>query len=100
MALQYKTEGFVFKKEDIFEADRIFSVFTKDFGRIEVLGKAIRKIASKLRGGMAMFDLSEIEFIQGKNKKTLTDAISIKKFSNITKNPEKLLLVVKISEMC
>lgn len=99
MNLQYRTEGFVFKKEDRFEADRIFSVFTKDLGRIDVLGKAIRKIASKLRGGIDIFSLSEIEFIQGKNRKTLIDAVYINKFSDLAKNPPKLLLAAKISEV-
>ena len=44
MTVHYKTEGFVFKSVDRLEADRVFSVFTVDFGRIEVFGKSIRKI--------------------------------------------------------
>lgn len=99
MVAHYRTQGVVFKKEDRLEADRIFSVFTKDFGRVQVVGKAIRKINSKLRAGMGIFSLSEIEFIQGKNKKTLTDAISIKKFSGFASHPEKLLLAQKVSEV-
>jgi len=93
-----KTQGFVFKTEDMFEADRIFSVFTKDFGRIEVVGKSIRKIASKLRSGIPLFGLSEIEFIQGKNKKTLTDALTVEKFPEISQSPEKLMVAKTISE--
>lgn len=77
--MHYRTQGFVFKKEDINEADRFFSVYTKDFGKIEVRGKALRKINSKLRGGIDNFYFSEIEFIQGKNFKTLTDATVLEK---------------------
>ncbi len=99
MAIQYRTSGFVFKKEDRLEADRVFSVFTKDFGRIEVFGKAIRKINSKLRPGIEIFSLSEIEFIQGRNKKTLTDAILINKFSSFAGHPEKLLLAQRMSKI-
>lgn len=96
MVVRYRTKGFVFKKNNRLETDRLFSVFTEDFGRIEVLGRAIRKIASKLRGGIEIFSLSEIEFIQGKNYKTLTDAILTKKFNNIIKNPEKLEIANKV----
>ncbi len=99
MTIQYRTEGFVFKNEDRFEADRTFSVFTRDFGRVEVFGKAIRKIASKLRGGMEIFSFTELEFIQGKNKKTLVDAASKNRFNNLVKDPNKLLLAFKISEV-
>lgn len=99
MAVRYKTKAFVFKKNDRLEADRLFSVFTENFGKIEVLGRAIRKIASKLRGGVEIFSLSEIEFIQGKNYKTLTDAILIKKFDNITKNQKKIEIADKIIDV-
>lgn len=90
MALHYKTKGFVFKKEDRADADRVFSVFTRDFGRVEIFAKAIRKISSKLKGGIEIFSLSDLEFIQGKNRKTLTDAIFIQKPENIIKDPEKI----------
>ncbi len=99
MTLHYKTEGFVFKKEDRLEADRVFSVFTKDFGRIEIFGKSIRKIDSKLKSGIEIFSLSEIEFIQGKNKKTLTDTLFIERFKNIQESPEKFEIANKISNL-
>ncbi len=99
MTVHYKTQGFIFKKEDRVEADRIFSFFTKDFGRLEIFGKSIRKIASKLRGGVELFYVCDIEFIQGKHKKTLTDAVIIKKFSNIEKNPEKLEVAYRICDV-
>ena len=91
----YATRAFVFKKQDRAEADRVFSVFTRDFGKTEVFGKSIRAIASKLRGGMDIFYVSDIEFIQGKTKKTLTDAIALEKFSDIAKTPEKLEIAGK-----
>jgi len=99
MSVYYRTQGFIFKKKDILEADRVFSVFTYDFGRLEIFAKAIRKITSKLRGGIEIFSFSEIEFIQGKNRKTLTDTIAIEKFKNIMQNPEKLEISHKISDI-
>lgn len=98
MAVYYRTQGFVLKKEDVREADHLFSVYTEDFGKLEILGKAIRKIKSKLRAGTDLFYLSEIEFIQGKNYKTLTDAITINKFAEIRKNLDKLEIVSQITE--
>ena len=95
----YKTEGLVFRIQDQFEADRMFSVFTKDFGRLEILGRAIRKIDSKLRGGIDIFSLSRIEFIQGRNQKTLTDAVAQERFKNIYDSPEKLAIAYKVSNV-
>lgn len=97
MAVHYRTKGFVLKKEDLREADQVFTIFTKDFGKLRILGKAIRKIKSKLRAGIELFYLSEIEFIQGKTYKTLTDAIAIEKFKDIRQDLEKLKIANQIA---
>jgi DNA repair protein RecO (recombination protein O) len=99
MFLRYRTLGFVFKKEDRGEADQIFKIFTKDFGKIEVLGKGIRKISSKLRSQIDIFYLSEIEFIQGKIYKRLTDALLIEKFKNLRRSFKRLSIAYQISEV-
>jgi len=98
MAVHYRTQGFVLKKNDLREADQVFSIYTQDFGKLKILGKAIRKIKSKLRAGAGLFYLSEIEFIQGKTYKTLTDAIVIDKFKNTRKDLERLKIAYQIAE--
>jgi len=98
MNVRYRTQGLVLKIEDRGEADQNFIIYTKDFGKLKILGKAIRKIKSKLRAGINLFYLSEIEFIQGKTYKTLTDAILIKKFRNISNSLEKLKISSQIAE--
>ena len=98
MTVVYKTKGFVFKKEDKSEANRIFTIFTKDFGKINVLGRAIRKIHSKLRSGIDIFYLSEIEFVEGKHQKTLTDAVLLNKPSVTFKNGN-ILVAQRISSL-
>lgn len=89
MTPRYRTQGFVFKKEDRGEADRVFSVFTRDFGRVEIFAKSIRKMTSKLRGGIEIFSLSELSFVQGQHHKTLVDANKITVFDAIADSPQK-----------
>lgn len=99
MAVHYRTQGIFLKKSARAEADELFFIYTKDFGRLKILGRAIRKITSKLRAGAELFYLSEIEFIQGKAHKTLTDAILIDKFLNIRKDLAKLRVAYRIAEV-
>ena len=98
MFARYKTLGIILVDEDRKEADKLFTVFTKDFGKLKILGKGIRKIKSKLRAGTQPFYLSEIEFIQGKAYKTLTDAAMVKNFENLRKDLTKLKFACKIAE--
>lgn len=99
MFIHYRTQGFVLKKVDRGEADQILMVYTKDFGKLRILGKAIRKIKSKLRAGVSLFAQSEIEFIQGKTYKILTDAILIESFENIKKDLKRLKIASEIAEI-
>lgn len=97
MATHYRTQGFFIKKVDQGEANQLFTVYTEDFGKLKILGRAIRKIKSKLRGGAEVFYLSEIEFIQGKKRKTLTDAILLKKYPNIRSDIRKLAVAERVA---
>jgi DNA repair protein RecO (recombination protein O) len=99
MATYYQTKGFVLKKKNWFEADQILTIYTKDFGKLDILGKAIRKIKSKLRAGVELFCVLEIEFIQGRIGKTLTDAVVVKSFKDIRKNLEKAEIAQKINSI-
>lgn len=97
MAIHYRTIGLILRKTDRGEADQVLTVYTKDFGKLDISAKAIRKITSKLRSGADLFYFSEIEFIQGKKQKTLTDAIAIEKFDNTRKDLDKLKIASQIA---
>jgi len=98
MAIHYRTKGFILKKSNLREADQIFTVFTKDFGKIKILARAIRKIKSKLRSRADLFYLSELEFIQGKTYKTLTNVIALNKFKDIMNDLDRIENIQKIAD--
>lgn len=98
MFTHYGARGFILKACDKGEADQSFTVFSEEFGKLVILAKAARKMKSKLKGGLNLFSLSEIEFIQGKSRKTLTDAKPVKMFSNIRKDLGSLRVAFRISE--
>ncbi len=93
----YRTNGIVLGVVNKGEADQLLTVFTEEFGKIEVLGRAIRKIKSKLRGGIDLFYYSELEFICGKNYKTLTDAILIEKFGTSPESFEAISQFTRVA---
>ncbi len=97
MTVHYATKGFVFKKENRQEADRVFSVFAQDLGRIEIFAKAIRRIDAKLKGGIEIFSFSQLSFIQGQRQKTLTDAVFLEKFNTLPQSPEKMEVASRVA---
>ena len=99
MAIHYRTLGFIVKKDDFREADQLFTVYTQNAGKIKILGRAIRKIDAKLKGNFQLFNLVELEFIQGKNHKTLINALVISEFKQIKKDLKKMKAAYQIAEV-
>jgi DNA repair protein RecO (recombination protein O) len=98
MAVHYRTEGIVLATFNRGEADRTFTIYTKDFGKLEFWAVSERKITSKLRGGLEKLCWSEIEFINGKNKKTLTDSSLKERYHTIRANLQRLRTAIRIGE--
>lgn len=99
MKTHFRTKGIFLKENPHREADYFFTIYTKEYGIISVLGKSIRKINSKLRGGAQLFYLSEVEFIEGSNYKILIDSSSISRFKNILNDLNRLGVAYRISEV-
>ncbi len=96
MFTRYFTPSFVLSSRSKGEADREFTLFSKKFGRIEAVGKSIRKIDSKLRGGILPFSVSRVEFIQGRYYKIITHTETVCDFSQFKNNLYKLRAAYKI----
>lgn len=91
----YTTYGIIIKKKEIGESDKILSVFTEDFGRIEIFAKGTRKIKSKLRPHLNLFDFTRVSFITGREFFKLVDAEKIYSWKNLSKNKAKLEIISK-----
>lgn len=100
------TTGVVLARINYGEADRIVTILTNDHGKIRLLAKGVRKIKSRLAGGIELFSVNDITYIVGKGDLgTLISSRLQKNFGNIVKNIDRtmfaydvLKLVNKITE--
>ncbi len=98
MFTHYYTQGIVLAEISSGDADSIFVLYTKDFGKISVFGRSIRKSSAKLRAKMTLFSVIDISFVAGKSGNTLTDVETIDSFRSAKKNLAKLSLFYRIAE--
>jgi len=96
MFVRYRTEGVLINKRNQNDFDRLLTFYTKEFGKVSLFAKSIRKEESKLRSGVEPFSLVELEFIEGKIGKTLTDIKVVNPFKNINGNLERVSLAEKV----
>lgn len=89
----YTTKGIVLAEKPVHEADRIYTILTRDLGKIQAQAIGVRKNASKVRGNIEPFSLANISFVKGKNYWRLTSAEPIQKIPALPSiaNPFSLL---------
>jgi DNA repair protein RecO (recombination protein O) len=95
----YQTEGIILTKRDVGEADRIFSILTKDFGRIDAISQGVRYFKSKLRYNLDMFSYSRFGLVATKESWRVVDAEELKSWGFVRSNPQKLAVAFRISEL-
>ncbi|MFC1700932.1 DNA repair protein RecO [Patescibacteria group bacterium] len=95
----YKTTGIIIGKRDLYEADRFLVIYTKDFGKILVKAKAVKKSQAKLKGHLELFAHSYLMIAQGRGLDIVTNAETIDNFSNLRNNLPCLAGAYCISEI-
>lgn len=65
---QLVTKAIVLARTDYGEADRIITVLTPDQGKLRLLARGVRRIKSKLAGGIELFSVSDITYAPGRGE--------------------------------
>jgi len=87
------TSGIILRRTNYGEADRILTVLTPDHGKLRLIAKGSRRLKSKLAGGIDLFTVSDLIFIQGKSEiGTLVSSRMQRYYSEIVKNLERTQL--------
>jgi DNA repair protein RecO (recombination protein O) len=79
-----RTTAIVLRRINYGEADRILTLLTRDYGKLALIAKGVRKEKSKLAGGIELMSESDISFIKGKGDVgTLVSTQLVRHFGNI-----------------
>jgi DNA repair protein RecO (recombination protein O) len=63
---QIRSKAIILSRTDFGEADRILTLLTPEAGKLRLMAKGVRKIKSRLAGGIELFSVSDITFIRGR----------------------------------
>lgn len=88
----YQTQGIILKKTDFGEASQLFNIYSRDFGKIEVVGRGTKKIQSKLNSHLQFFAIIDLMIAKGKSFDQLTGARIIKIFPQLKTDFRKTIL--------
>ena len=95
----YSSEAFVLARRNFGEADRILTLFTRDFGKISVIAKGVRKPTSRKRGGIEIFSHIKFSAISGKTLDILIEVKVINAFDEVRHDLRRVSIGYYISEL-
>jgi DNA repair protein RecO (recombination protein O) len=95
----YKAQAIILKSYKLGESDKIIKMYSHDGDVISAVAKGSRKIHSKLRGRLELFNLVDMELSKGRNLDVINQAEIIKSFKNIGQDFYKFVFCEIISKI-
>jgi DNA repair protein RecO len=97
---QLVTTAIVLARTNYGEADRILTVLTPEYGKLRLMAKGVRRVKSKLAGGIELFSTSNITFIRGRGEiGTLISARLLQYYDHIVRDITRVLLGYEMIKM-
>ena len=81
--MEFKYTSLIISKRDISEVDRIYNFYTAEDGKIQAVGRGVRKPNAKLAGNLEPLTHCEVYISKRKGLGNITGAIAINNFSAI-----------------
>jgi len=95
----YKTEGIVLKSMEYQEADKIVTIFTKDYGKITAIAKGVRKTKSKFGSSLEILTHSVFLFYKGRNIDIVSQTEILESFFSTSKEVIKFAFAANCVEV-
>ena len=86
----YTAEGIILKRNNVSEADRILTVFTKQYGKVRVAARGVRKVSSKRGPYIEVFNRVILTLHKGKGIDTLTEVSPVASYESIRKDLQRV----------
>ena len=95
----YKTEGIVLKSMEYQEADKIVTIYTKDYGKITAIAKGVRKTKSKFGSSLEILTYSIFLFYKGRNLDIVSQTEILESFFSTSKDVIKFAFAANCVEV-
>lgn len=90
---QLVTKGIILARTDYGEADRILTILTPEHGKLHLMAKGVRRMKSKLAGGVELFSTADLTYIKGRGGLgRLVSSRLVKFYEHITSDINRTML--------
>lgn len=86
----YKTKALCIKNKPFSEADKLVTIFSREYGKIKVIAKSARRVPSRLGGRVETLCLNDFLLAKGKSLDIVSQCEVLESFQGIRENSSAL----------
>lgn len=94
----YKSDGIVIRQVNVGEADQILTLYTRDYGKIDVIAKGVRKMNSRKLGNLELLAYSDLLLANGQSLDLVLEASVVLSYGDIRNDLTKTAYAYMVAE--
>lgn len=95
----YKVDAVILARKSIGEADRILTIFSREYGKMKVIAKGIRKVNSRRAPHLEIFSHATLMLHKGKTWDIVTETQTVEPFENLKNHLDQVGTAYYICEL-
>lgn len=95
----YKAEGIILKRKNVGEADRILTIFTKEYGKVRAIAKGIRKTTSRRAPHLEIFMRVTVMLHAGKTLESISEVTPVEIYEDIRSDLNRVSMAYYLCEL-
>lgn len=99
MSKTYRARGIVIKRVNYGEADRILTVFTREYGKLPMMARGVRKTTSRKRGSVELASEADFLIVKTKGMDLLSQCQQIRVFPEHGSGLDRITQVHQLLEI-
>jgi DNA repair protein RecO len=92
----YSTRAFIISSRPYREADKVYTLFTEEFGLVRAAATGVRHLKSKLRFSLQDLSLISVTLVRGKEYWRITNALAIEPLPAMLADREKTAVYARL----
>jgi DNA repair protein RecO (recombination protein O) len=94
---KFHTEAIVIQSHPFGEANKVYTLFTPDFGMVHASAQGVRLGKSKLKHALQDFSYVRVDLVRGKEFWRITSATALESFPCLNTNTKERYIVARIA---
>jgi DNA repair protein RecO (recombination protein O) len=97
--VEYRYTAIILKKKEIGETDRLYTVYTREAGKLKVVARGVRKQEAKLASQLETMNLVSLSVQRGRGQGKIAGAIAEESFLAIRRDEASVFEILRVFDI-